>query len=452
MLVITEPNKIIDKLLLDIKKQNENKYRHFKFTHLIYVDGGCLISNLLTYQMIFLTKPEQIQYEQLVFSDDKLKSYLINSFFIVEDSFDDYKVLKQVKNMTSFFCSKKDYFDSFTILTTSDCNARCFYCYEKGCRHENMDKITADAVANYIITNSKGHPVKINWFGGEPLYNDSVIDIITNQLTVSQIDFTSKMVTNAILFDDDIIQRAVNIWNLKKVQITLDGTEKIYNKVKAYVNINTSNPFQKVIINIENLLNAGIRVIIRLNMDLYNHEDILLLINYLSERFNGQEKLKIYPAIIYDYDGKRSIDKRIELSNIFFDTCKYIDEKNMLMRSYFNNQIQYYHCMADSPTATLISPTGELGKCEHYFESHMWGNVFNNNCDISEIEEWKKQFAELSKCRNCEILPLCSRLKNCPNSSADCDIVMKEHKTKQIEYNMLNTYRRFIHKSFNQGT
>lgn len=449
MTIVIESNELINKLLPKTNISNIMEYRHFKYIYSISMENGCLLLNTLTRQLIFLTHSEQCQYENLVFYDSILKKFLVENFYIVDKAFDDYRIAKQIKEMLPLFNNKKGYIDSFTILTTSDCNARCFYCYEKGCSHINMDNTTANAVADYIITKSNGHPVRINWFGGEPLYNAQVIDIISSKLHENSIEFISNMISNGLLFDKSIISRAVNSWNLKNVQITLDGTEKVYNKVKSYIDASNINPFNRVIENIKMLLNSGITVKIRLNMDLYNYDDLVNLVDYLAISFVDKSNIQIYPAIIYDYNQKRTLQENQRIINLFFKLSNKVDNNGMLMKSYYNNKIKHNYCMADSNTSTLISPIGKLGRCEHYFEEYIWGSVNNDHTDFSVLNDWKKYYSDTSYCKNCLLFPICLRLKNCPNLSSDCNEEYREYKLLLLEYSVRNTYLKY-QKNSNQ--
>jgi hypothetical protein len=122
-----------------------------------------------------------------------------------------------------------------------------------------MSLETADAAADFIRRRSKGQPVRIEWFGGEPLYNLPVIDRICERLDESGVDFFSIIITNGYLFDDAMVQKAVKLWKLKAAQITLDGTEAVYNRTKAFIYPGV-NAYQTVKANIGRLLDAGINV------------------------------------------------------------------------------------------------------------------------------------------------------------------------------------------------
>ncbi len=161
----------------------------------------------------------------------------------------------------------------YTIFTTTDCNARCFYCFEKNAARIPMSPGSAEKTAGFIAGHCGGNEVSISWFGGEPLYNMEAIDIICRGLRERGIPFNSKIVSNGYLFDREIIGRAKVDWELRSVQITLDGTEDVYNKAKAYI-YKGVNAFRRVIGNIHLLLDAGIAVDIRLNIDTYNADNL----------------------------------------------------------------------------------------------------------------------------------------------------------------------------------
>ena len=120
-----------------------------------------------------------------------------------------------------------EHITTYTIFTTTDCNARCFYCYEMGRSRIPMSDETAYKAATYIAAHCGGEKVHLHWFGGEPLFNKQVIDIICTDLTEKGIIYDSMMISNGYLFDKDTVEQAVSHWKLKSVQITLDGTEEI---------------------------------------------------------------------------------------------------------------------------------------------------------------------------------------------------------------------------------
>ena len=109
-----------------------------------------------------------------------------------------------------------------------------------------MDSAVAEKTAEYIARHCGGKEVSLSWFGGEPLYNMEAIDIICRRLEDKSVAFHSKMISNGYLFDKEIVRKANEDWKLRNVQITLDGTEDVYNKTKAFI-YKGINAFKRVI-------------------------------------------------------------------------------------------------------------------------------------------------------------------------------------------------------------
>ena len=106
-----------------------------------------------------------------------------------------------------------------TILTTTGCNARCPYCYEKGLKTVQMSEKTQNDVCNFIKT-SGYKDISIVWFGGEPLLNVQPIDSILSFCNLNGIHVESTMISNGYLVGK-YLDKIVNDWQIKKIQIKL---------------------------------------------------------------------------------------------------------------------------------------------------------------------------------------------------------------------------------------
>ena len=237
--------------ILGESKKGDGEFRLFTYTAEQKTKNGFLLFNLLTRELIFLEKHE--------YKNASENEYLREHWFFVLEELDDKKYADAVRWVCEGIAPKTENITNFTILTTTDCNARCFYCYEKDCEKVKMSSETALDVAKYIEKHHGGKKVNLMWFGGEPLYNMSVIDLVTERLRKSGVTFSSDMISNGYLFDEATVRRAKEKWKLHSVQITLDGTEKVYNRIKAYVN-NRESAYLRVIENIGCLLDAEIYV------------------------------------------------------------------------------------------------------------------------------------------------------------------------------------------------
>ena len=144
---------------------------------------------------------------------------------LIEDNVNELDIIKY-----DIFKTNSNDGNAFRILTTTACNAKCPYCYEKGIKTETMTLDMADKVAKFIEQQSTTNAgITLEWFGGEPLVNPSVISVITRKLkNDGYIIKSAALTTNGILFTDELIEVAKTEWQLTNVQITLDGVNEIH--------------------------------------------------------------------------------------------------------------------------------------------------------------------------------------------------------------------------------
>ena len=288
-------------LLKDQRPRDGEPYRLMHFVVRQPVEEGLLLYNVLTRAVVLLS-PEEAR---MIDENAAAVPELVAKWFAVPLSFDDRNLAREVRAVGKMLEKRPKGITGYTILTTTDCNANCFYCYEKGRRRIPMTGSTAQKVADFILRNSPGEKVHIRWFGGEPLYNKEVISLICGLLRDAKADYRSSMVSNGYLFDDETIAEAVSLWNLKKVQITLDGTEEVYNRSKAFIHAEGS-PYRRVLENIHRLLQAGVRVNVRLNIDRHNADDLFDLVDILIARFGGNELFTVYSHSLFDTGAAES--------------------------------------------------------------------------------------------------------------------------------------------------
>lgn len=127
------------------------------------VEGGVLVFHTLTRALLLLT-PEEYA------APDTLPE-LRDGWFRVPQEMNDQKYADQVRFIRRTMWKEPEHITSYTIFTTTDCNARCFYCYEMGRSRIPMSDETAHKAAAYIAAHCGGEKVHLHWFGGEPLFN-----------------------------------------------------------------------------------------------------------------------------------------------------------------------------------------------------------------------------------------------------------------------------------------
>lgn len=425
--------------ILGKAQPSDSGYRLMKYCVPLQTAEGTLLFHTLTRELLLLT-PEE-------FACACTSAYLKEHWFVVPDKLSDKELAEMVRWVQSSLHKSPKEITNYTILTTTDCNARCFYCYEHGCRKISMDRETADRVISYIKEHCGGQQVKLSWFGGEPLVNHKVIDQICNGLCNDGIPYESRMISNAYLFDDTIVAKAADLWNLKNIQITLDGTEVVYNHIKAFI-YPDGNPYRIVNANIVRLLEAGISVVIRLNIGMNNAEDLLVLADELVERFGKQKKLRVYTHLLFDTEDPEGHRLTREAWNKLYASQRCLEEK--LLRHGLSTaryrglrrDLPLSHCMADSGNAVVIVPDGHIGLCEHYTESEFIGHIDSPNRDSSVIASWRERREEIPECADCFFYPECTIPKKC-NSSAQCCDHVRESLLRNTRQCMENEYLRW---------
>ncbi len=373
---------------------------------------GTLLYHTLTGAVYLLPTGESIE---------MARDALIEKWLLVPQDFDENTYADQLRHVASLIKPTAKHKHHFTILTTTDCNARCRYCYEMGRQRIPMSVETANAAAQYICRQSGGdRPLNLFWFGGEPLYNMPAIDTITGHLRNCGVTFRSTMTSNGFYLTPDVVKKAVENWALAGVQITVDGTEKIYNRVKAYID-DCDNPFARVMDNITAALAAGIQVTIRLNMDRQNAEDISLVIDQICTRFQGQKKCNVYVALLKSYKAKiNEFNTEQEMLDCFFRLRDKIKNYGMLRTVPLKREIVLNRCKADNDACEIILPDGQLERCHHYTEGEQYGDIFHSDRDWQRVNAWKEIQKDYPTCATCAMYPICLNLKKCDWNKDGC--------------------------------
>ena len=444
MQIIYDIAKPFDKLLKKQKVIAGEQYRPMYYVVEQPMDEGLLLYHTMTKALLLLTPEEAETYK----TNPTALPQLVEEWFLVPLSHDDRLLSGQIRGVARMLEKKTGAITNYTILTTTDCNARCFYCYELGRPRVPMSEETALQTANYIISHCHGEKVLLRWFGGEPLYNKPVITLICNRLKDVGIDYHSTMVSNGYLFDDSIVTEARDLWHLKKVQITLDGTEQTYNRCKAYI-YKDVNAYRRVIGNIHKLQDAGIHVSIRLNIDMHNAENLSELADELHQEFSDSKGISVYLHVLFEEaKGSKAMHDN-EKRKFVFDQIKDIEARlkdyGLAKPGRLNRQVKTNRCMADGDCSILIVPNGHIGKCEHYTEDHFVGHIGNEEWDTQMMDIFKETRVEIDACAICFNYPNCIWLKQCEDNP-NCYQEEREHKLSKLRQSILGAFNKYKDK------
>lgn len=419
---IVEPKQNIDRLWGKQRIQTDQTYRLMKYVLRVDYEGTVLLHNVVTGQLVVLDQNETEVLNRLPTAYDLSINQLVSNHFLVPEEYDEHN---QVVNLRNILTRMVDAYQikevtSFLIFPTTSCNARCWYCFEKGLRPVTMTEETANDVIKFIEHQCGGKPVRLWWFGGEPTVAVHRIDQICQGLQERDIKFFSDMTTNGYLFDEEMIEKAKSLWNLRQASFSLDGTERTYNMVKAFSNVK-DNPYQRMMRNAELLLKKGIAVVLRMNYDQDNWMEFSKLLQEAKARFPANSKLMVYPHQInmdYAEEEREAIeawfnDKNVELSNMACDAGLFQWKKKDLP------SLSYEMCGAVNGKWFVITPNGDLACCGEQLDSNqIKGNLKRGVTNIALVKEWK-EFADIPRCRQCTLFPYCAKMKFC-NATKRC--------------------------------
>ena len=430
MKVIIPTTPLMEQIVGPQKRAEGQRYRLMTYVVQQPVADGVLLYNTLTCSLVLLTPDEA--------ADITAQQELIDRWFLVPQDYDDRKACREIRQLTALFMPTEEVITLYTILTTTGCNARCFYCFEKGTKSVSMTAETASKVVHYILAHRGDEEVSLKWFGGEPLVNAKVIDQICTELREQGVPFRSIITSNGYLFDADKVQRAKDLWQLRRVQITLDGTEQTYNRVKAYVHQGV-NAFERVLQNIGMLIATGIRVNIRLNVDKYNIKEMATLVELLHQRFGTNEHLTVYSHVVY---GERSPEDNAELFAQRMQLEQQIAQCGYKRKQGLPKAIQTHYCGADDDRSVLITPDGHLGKCNHYIDCEFFGHIDSGERDEAILRKFKERRPDIEACATCPYYPQCILLTMC-EIDVGCTPEYQQERLHDIKESVKYEYERY---------
>ncbi len=308
-----------------------------------------------------------------------------------------------------------------TLGITSGCNYRCKHCGNNSVISKETD-LTPEEIYKLLDEMIELKLLKINFTGGEPTTNPNLIEYIRYvKGKIPRITIT----TNGSLITDELA-RSLKEAGLNMAKISIDGLSKFHNQFR-----NFENAYEKAIKAIKNLKKHGIEVRVQSTLTKDNTEDLLELMEVLSElKISHQTIVPVCP--IGRADKEIMLDKEAYKNFIIkmHDKVKYLLEKGTttnfqirpvfgarelfegLKNTTFETLSMKYSCEALQNTME-IQPNGDVVPCS--FLSLSIGNVRKT----SLIDIWKSPKAnelrtlfENNKnnehCSKCEKSDLCN--------------------------------------------
>lgn len=287
------------------------------------------------------------------------------------------------------------------ILTTTACNARCEYCYEKGTPVLWMDERAADDTADFLTARAEnsGGSVALEWFGGEPTLHPGAADRICARLREAGVLYRSSIVTNGLLADRCLKDHRNDLWNLRLAQVTLDGTSQRHEAVKGF----QPGAFDRILRNVDAFAGERIRVKIRLNFK-DNFDEIGKLIDALAGRFSGNPHIFVYISPVYN--AEKSYPESVMLPVLRLND-RLIAAGLASERMLYGLRERSSRCFMMEPDGFTVAPDGRLYNCSHCINADQCvGSVR----DYDPEHPIRKAFlnADVSEeCRLCSAFSIC---------------------------------------------
>ena len=407
------------------------RVRKSRFAFTLDTEDGRLLFHTLTRQLLILPPGAAGLFDgdglfPRAVLEEELPARLYEEYFLVPENSPESRTYLELKDVLALKEERPKGFTHFVILPTSACNARCFYCYERGMRYQKMSAETVEDTLRFILRHKPENAKKIHihWFGGEPMCAPDNIDRICAGLTEAGIAFSAEMTSNGSLFTRETAEKAAQVWKIGEIQITLDGMAEEYARRKQYASA-PERPFETVIRNMHLLIAAGIRVTVRLNTDENNLEEIARAAEYLGEEFTGEEKkkLRVYAHSLYALSGEGpeacpagagsdALEERVAEIN-----------EEILRRGLARRDLsalftlKTLYCMAAAPeNSVVIDAAGQLYACEAMPEGMRFGDV-RSGPDPKARARVAAPCAVRAECEACVFLPQCTEFDRCPNRS-----------------------------------
>lgn len=350
--------------------------------------------------------------EQLKDEHPALFSKLQEVDAVVDDSVDEAEELRKgiLKSVND------EEFVELQVNPTVDCNFRCWYCYENHVKGSRMQPEMERRVEGLMDRMAKEHPAMkhfhLSFFGGEPLmYFKTVARPLIEHLKAVCGEHGAKMsvhfTSNAFLLNQTMLDtfRGLDV----SFQITLDGGKAHHDRTRFMPNGKGS--FDVIVQHVRQLVDAGHRVILRIN---YTGENVRS-ISDIAEALSDWPKacfahLNIDLQRVWQDSDNRYEDD--EVSNLIKQHIHTFTEMGISV-SYHKVMVGARNvCYADRRNCLLVNYNGDVFKCTaRDFSRENRSGILN---EASEVE-WKEGILEhrerlvfnRSECHRCRIAPLC---------------------------------------------
>lgn len=351
--------------------------------------------------------------------------YLADRGFLVTDDVDEFRRFRYAFGKDHF---SKDRLQIF-LLASEDCNFRCKYCYEKFDRG-TMEPWVRDGVKRYLEKQASSlKQLRLEWFGGEPLYGiEAIEDIAPFALKLAErhsIQYASKVTTNAYLLTPEVADRLL-AWNVRMYQVTLDGPAEHHDRCRP--GRDGSPTFEVIFENLKAMhrRKEKFSVTLRINFDRDNAPDLERLLDAMKQEFEDDPRFGIQFRGIARWGGPADDQLNVcapdEAANVQRRMESEVRKRGLHIAGSIHSAggLAARVCYAARPNSFIVGATGKIMKCTIELDSNdrnVVGSISESGdltIDDNKMSLWTEPAFETdANCKRCVFVPSCQGM-SCP--------------------------------------
>jgi len=290
---------------------------------------------------------------------------------------------------------------------TKKCNLRCKHCYFKEHIGESvLQTLKKDFLKIEQLSKSLGKKLIITITGGEPLLYPqffSLLHYLSTKMTVKEIHIAS----NGTLIDDQLAAR-LKKYNVKKIQISIDGIEKNHDAIRG------KGSFKKAINGVKILCKNGLKVSVQMVVNKKNIGDVDDILEILKNLKVNEVRFSLFVPIGTGESLKNLALSSSDVKQLFYKleelSRKYKKPKILKGRPLWCLVNKKESGVCDFDSGICLMPNGDLYPCSRLPISI--GNIRKQgifeiwyNSDFMWLH---RNFENLKgKCHNCKFVKNC---------------------------------------------